>query len=83
MITLPKRHTSSPLGHSADVALWLHLADQTISLAQTSRTTLKLSQDIEIPKGPARVEIITDGVSHFSDVTITGREPNSLWLTIE
>jgi hypothetical protein len=83
MITLPKRHTSSPLGHSADVSLWLHVADQKISLAQTSNTAVKLDQDIEVSPGPARVEIINDGVSHISVVTITGRKPNSLWLNYE
>jgi hypothetical protein len=82
MFTLQKRHTSSPLGHSADVSLHLHVADQTIPLCQTSNTAVKLRQDVHVSPGPARVEIITDGVSHFSDVTITGREPDSLWLNI-
>jgi hypothetical protein len=83
MITLPKRHTSSPLGHSADVSLWLHVAGQKLSLAQTSSTAIKLVQDKEILPGPAKIEIINDGVSHWSDVTIAGREPNSHWLNIE
>ena len=82
MVTLPKRHTCSPLGHSADVSLWLHLADQTIPLAQTSRDSIKLGQEVSVPLGRARVEVVTDGVSHVSDVTITGRKPGSLWLDI-
>jgi len=84
MVTPPKRrHTSSPLGHSADVILRLHIADQTIPLRQTSSTSIQLGRDIDVPIGPARVEVIIDGASHFSDVTICGRQPNSLWLNIE
>jgi hypothetical protein len=83
MFTLPKRAVSSPLGHSAEVDLILHLKDQKVPLAQTGRTSVRLAHDVDIPAGPARVEIITDGISHFSDVTVTGRKPNSLWLNIE
>jgi hypothetical protein len=50
---------------------------------QTCDIGVKLAEDVAVPSGPARVEIITDGISHFSDVTVTGRKPNSLWLNIE
>jgi len=82
MTTLLKRRVSSPLGHSADISLWLHVADQKISLAQTGSSEIKLNRDVQVPLGPARVEIINDGVSHLSDITITGRKPGSLWLDI-
>ncbi len=82
MITLPKPKNVSSLGHSADVSLWLHIGDRRIELAQTGRTELKLAEDIVVAPGPARVEIITDGVSYCSDVIVTGRKPGSLWLEI-
>jgi hypothetical protein len=72
MIALPKRRTISPLGHSADISLWLHVGDQKISLAQTGPTGVVLEARASVPNGPARVEIVNDGFSYFSDVTITG-----------
>jgi len=82
MITLPKRHTVSPLGHSADISLLLHVAGQTIPLAQTGRDSLMLDGEANVPTGPARVEVVNDGVSFFSDVTITGRKAGSMWIDI-
>ncbi len=82
MITLPKRHTVSPLGHSADIALWLHVGDRTISLAQTAPTTVMLDGDCDVPIGPAKVEVINDGVSFFRNVRVTGRKAGSLWIDI-
>ncbi|MGB7159211.1 MAG: hypothetical protein WBD40_14175 [Tepidisphaeraceae bacterium] len=82
MSLLPAKTTCSPLGHSADVTLLLHVASGTIPLAQTSDAALKLKHDTHITFGPAKVEIVVDGVSHFTDVTITARRPNSLWLDL-
>jgi hypothetical protein len=82
MFTLPKQKTASPLGHSADVSLFLHTQDGIRSLSHTSGMAIRLSDDVFVAPGPARVEIITDGVSHFSDVIVSGRRPNTLWLEI-
>ena len=41
-----------------------------------------LDGDVSVPVGPARIEIVNDGTSYFSDVTILGRKPGSLWLDI-
>jgi hypothetical protein len=82
MLVLPKQKTGSPLGHSADVILLLHCDGRTLSLSHTSNNSLRLAEHATVPLGPARVEIITDGVSFYSEVIITGRRPESLWLEI-
>jgi hypothetical protein len=82
MFTLEKRQTISPLGHSADVSLWLHVGGQKLSLAQTSRAFIKLNSDADVPPGPARIELIIDGESHFSNVTITGTQADGRWANI-
>ena len=45
---------------------------------------MKLAENVSVPLGPARVEIVTDGVSYFSNVIICGREERDpRWLKIE
>jgi hypothetical protein len=82
MIALPKPKNVSPLGHSADVDLKLHLGDRVVALAQTSRSEIILAEDADVPVGPARVESIVDGESYCCDVTITGRRPGTLVINI-
>jgi hypothetical protein len=82
MFIPPKRYTNSPLGHSADIALWLHVSSQRFSLAQTGPSSVMLDGDAIVPVGPARVEVVVDGRSHFSDVTIIGRKTGSQWVDI-
>ncbi len=81
-MAVPKRYAISPLGHSADVSLLLHKDGRRIRLRQTCSTEIKLREDVDVSPGPARVEIVTDGVSHFSDVVIVGRRAGSLWVEI-
>ncbi len=84
MLLLPKSKSASPLGHSADVDLLLHTTGRTFSLSHTCSTALRLIDDIEVPCGPARVEIITDGVSNYSDVIVLGPEDRGgRWLKIQ
>jgi hypothetical protein len=82
MIAFPKRYTASPLGHSADVELWLHIESQKISLTHTCGTCVRLERDAPLPPGPAKLEIVVDGRSHLSDVTVTGRQADRLWVDI-
>lgn len=82
MSVLPAKTSCAPLGHSADVALALHVAGGMVPLAQTGNAALKLKHDTHISLGLAKVEIVVDGVSHFTDVTITARRPHSLWLDL-
>jgi hypothetical protein len=83
MIALPKPKNASPLGHSADIDLRLHVDGQVIALAQTGRDEIKLAGEMDVPPGPAEVEIITDGVSYRSQVTIVGpQQQDRRWLII-
>ena len=84
MPVLPRSKAIGSLGHSADVNLLLHSNGRTFSLSHTCSTALRLADDVAVPIGPARVEIITDGISHYSDITILGPENgDSRWLKIQ
>jgi len=82
MQTVPRPNRVSPFGHSADVELRLHAGGEVLSLTQTGPDAVRLKDDIAVPAGPAKVEVIVDGQSHMSEIVIVGSQRDTRWLAI-
>jgi hypothetical protein len=67
--------------HSATVQMWLHVGDQSLPVVQAGDKALKLRDHTLLPSGPASLEIVVDGQSRYSAVTVEIDGPEC-WVQI-
>jgi hypothetical protein len=77
----PQTQPSSPNGHSATVQMRLHINGQSLPVVQAGDNALKLRDNIRLPEGPASLEIIVDGQSRQSAVTVLS-SGDTRWIQI-
>jgi hypothetical protein len=67
--------------HSAAVQMWLHIGNQSLPVVQAGDRALKLRDHVMLPTGPASLEVVVDGQSRHSAITVLSND-NSRWIKI-
>jgi hypothetical protein len=67
--------------HSATVEMWLHIGGQSLPVAQAGDRLVKLRDSATPPNGRATLEIIVDGESRRSAVTVVANG-DSRWVHV-
>ena len=83
MIATTRRNVATPLGHSAEVQLYLHTNNQTIRLAQVGSDALKPFDGGVIPTGLSKLEVVVDGTSYTRMVLVPRAGVPGAWAQLD